>query len=94
MALAVCFNAKMAVAVCFNAKMAVAVCFNAKMGSHAKERWKYREFLDEAEINQLNAPKLYTSLFTYTMAPTCFGKTMPSSCHCFAETCRSHCISK
>jgi hypothetical protein len=32
-----------------------------------------------AEINQLNAPKLYTSLFTYTMAPTCFGKTMPFS---------------
>jgi hypothetical protein len=31
------------------------------------------------EINQLNALKLYTSLFYFTMASTCFGKTMPSS---------------
>jgi hypothetical protein len=35
--------------------------------------------IDYAETNQLNALKLYTSLFTYTMAPTCFDKTMPSS---------------
>jgi hypothetical protein len=35
--------------------------------------------VDYAETNQLNAPKIYTSLFTYTMAPTCCGKTMPSS---------------
>jgi hypothetical protein len=33
----------------------------------------------DVEINQLNALKLYTSLFSFTMAPTCFGKTMPSS---------------
>jgi hypothetical protein len=26
--------------------------------------------IKQAEMNQLNAPKLYTSLFTYTMAPT------------------------
>jgi hypothetical protein len=32
-----------------------------------------------AEINQPNALKLYISLFFLTMAPTCFGKTMPSS---------------
>jgi hypothetical protein len=31
------------------------------------------------EINQLNALKLYTSLFSFTMAPTCFSKIMPSS---------------
>jgi hypothetical protein len=35
--------------------------------------------IDYAETNQINAPKLYTSLFTYTMAPTCFDKIMPSS---------------
>jgi hypothetical protein len=31
------------------------------------------------EINQPNALKLYISLFFLTTAPTCFGKTMPSS---------------
>jgi hypothetical protein len=34
---------------------------------------------DYVEINQPNALKLYISLFFLTMAPTCFGKTMPSS---------------
>jgi hypothetical protein len=31
------------------------------------------------EINQPNALKLYNSLFFLTVAPTCFGKTVPSS---------------
>jgi hypothetical protein len=38
-----------------------------------------KHILFYAETNQLNALKLYTSLFSFTMAPTCFGKTMPSS---------------
>jgi hypothetical protein len=35
--------------------------------------------IDYIEINQPNALKLCISLFFLTMAPTCFGKTMPSS---------------
>jgi hypothetical protein len=35
--------------------------------------------IDYVEINQPNALKLYISLFFLTMAPTCFGKVMPSS---------------
>jgi uncharacterized membrane protein len=31
------------------------------------------------EINQLIALKIYNSLFSFTMAPTCLGKKMPSS---------------
>jgi hypothetical protein len=35
--------------------------------------------MDYVEINQPNELKLYSSLFFLTMAPTCFGRTMPSS---------------
>jgi hypothetical protein len=37
----------------------------------------YTVHIDHVEINQLNALKLCTSLFSFTMAPTRFGKTMP-----------------
>jgi hypothetical protein len=35
--------------------------------------------IDYVETKHLNAPKLYTPLFSFIMAPTCFGKTMSSS---------------
>jgi hypothetical protein len=35
--------------------------------------------IDYVEVKQPNALKLYTFLFYLKIAPTCFGKTMPSS---------------
>jgi hypothetical protein len=35
--------------------------------------------IDYVEINQLNALNYILLYFSSTMAPTCFGKTMPSS---------------
>jgi hypothetical protein len=38
-----------------------------------------RDIYDYVEINHLNALNYILLYFSFTMAPTCFGKTMPSS---------------
>jgi hypothetical protein len=44
-----------------------------------RRRWEDNIRMDAHRDQPNNEPKLYTSFFSFTMAPTCFGKTMSSS---------------